>query len=423
MADYSCLAEGYVVPADMSKTGVNLNEIICGPTGCGKSMSNAYSRLCHTTDSSVVTTITKKAIRDKFAGMFKARGYKVVDIDFVHPDKSRMGYDPLDYVKSEEDVMKLARAVVMAGQVEGQSNKDPYWDNSAINVLAAEIFFVKIKASVKKTKPSFAEVIELHRKFSMNTKGECITTNLDPLFDKMEQSIPNNPASALWKSLLVLPPRTAGCIISTLSTAIDRMFTPGILTLMKNKNRVQFGKLGKEKTALFIMTSPMNKALQVFINIMYGDMFYELFNTAENNPADEGKLSVPVHIICEDFATGSRICDFEEYISIFRAAGISVTLLIQSESQLISMYGADAAVSIINNVDTYVYMGGMDITTASHIAQRVNKPVHKILSMPLERVIVFRRGTEPVEARRYQILEDPIYKALDEPYKDERRAS
>jgi hypothetical protein len=74
------------------------------------------------------------------------------------------------------------------------------------------------------------------------------------------------------------------------------------------------------------------------------------------------------------------------------------------------MYGDLKAITIINNCDTYVYMGGMDITTCKHIAEKANKPVHRILSMPLEHVIVFRRGCEPVISRRYQTLEDPLYK-------------
>lgn len=64
MADLTCLAEGLVAPADFEQTGLNLNEIVVGPTGCGKSFSNAYSRLVLTTESSVVVPIAKKAIKE-----------------------------------------------------------------------------------------------------------------------------------------------------------------------------------------------------------------------------------------------------------------------------------------------------------------------------------------------------------------------
>ena len=146
------------------------------------------------------------------------------------------------------------------------------------------------------------------------------------------------------------------------------------------------------------------------MNILYADMFRVLFDEAEKN--EGSRLKVPVHIVCDDFACGSRISGFEDYISIFRAAGISVTMLLQSETQLISMYGEAAAKTIINNCDTYVYMGGMDLTTCNNISQRMNKPLNKVMTMPLEQVVVFRRGSEPYVSRRYQILEDAIYREV-----------
>lgn len=123
MADMSCLAEGLVVEADFQKTGLNLNEMIVGLTGSGKSFSNAYSRLAHTTESSVVLPIAKKAIKEKFAVSFVKKGYKVVDLDFAHPENCNVGYDPLNYVHSDEDVIHLARRLVDPGEVRIQKNK------------------------------------------------------------------------------------------------------------------------------------------------------------------------------------------------------------------------------------------------------------------------------------------------------------
>ena len=40
--------------------------------------------------------------------------------------------------------------------------------------------------------------------------------------------------------------------------------------------------------------------------------------------------------------------------------------------------------------------------------------VNKVLGMPLEQVVVFRRGFEPFESKRYQTLEDPIYQKVIE---------
>ncbi len=411
MADMTCLADGCVVPANFDLTGLNLNELVVGPTGSGKSWSNAYSRLVHTSESSVVVPIAKSAIKKKFGKMFRDRGYEVIDLDFANPEKCEIGYDPLEYVDSDEDIIQLARNLVGSDPSKGRTGEsDPYWNNSATSTLAAEISLVMLNSKDIGKKASFADVVSLHRSLKYDTGSNLMRTSLDSLFERAGRQHPGNQATELWKTVKDLAPRTASCIFSIVNGAMDKIFSENVIEMTKKEKRVSFKDLGNKKIALFITTSPMNKTLQNLVNVLYADMFRELFECAEGN--EQPTLDVPVHIICDDFACGSRIRDFEEYISIFRAAGISVTLLLQSETQLISMYGEAAATTIINNCDTYVYMGGMDITTCQHISQRMNKPLHKVMAMPREQVVVFRRGDEPYVARRYQILDDPIYQQL-----------
>ena len=112
-----------------------------------------------------------------------------------------------------------------------------------------------------------------------------------------------------------------------------------------------------------------------------------------------------VQVICDDFATGCKVPEFQELISIFREKRIGVTLLIQSESQLAAMYGAKNAITIINNCDTYVYLGGMDLKTSENISKRLNIPLHEVLNMPIGREYVFRRGQEPIKTERYSLQE------------------
>lgn len=408
MKDITCLAEGITYPADPSLTGLNLNEVIVGGTGSGKSISNAYSRLLHTHQSSIVVPIAKRALMETFKGMFEERGYEVQVLDFAHPEKSDAGYDPLQYVESDQDALKLARSLVYATPAMGKMREeDPYWNNGATSVLAAEIILVMLLEE----NPTFADVMELHRSMEVKPdKNGQFRSNLDGLFDEVEELIPGNQATQLWRTVKGLSMKTASCILSIANNAMDKIFSQRVLSMVKKERKVCFRKLGRRKAALFVLSSPMNKSLLSLINMMYSDLFEELFEEAEGKP--EGRLDVPVHIVCDDFACTGRIDGFEDYISIFRAAGISVTLLLQSESQLAGMYGYDAATTIINNCDTYVYLGGMDISTCENIAKRMNKPLDKVLSLPLETAVVFRRGTPHVVARRYQTLEDPIYKEL-----------
>jgi hypothetical protein len=140
-------------------------------------------------------------------------------------------------------------------------------------------------------------------------------------------------------------------------------------------------------------------------------MFKELFEYAESRSDLDYQLPIETHIICDDFATG-QILNFSNYISIFREKKISVTLLIQSESQLASLYGYDDATTIRNNCDTYVYFGSCDLNTAKNISERLNVPLDEILYMPLAKVVIFRRGSKPIIANRYSIKKNRLYQKI-----------
>lgn len=148
--------------------------------------------------------------------------------------------------------------------------------------------------------------------------------------------------------------------------------------------------------------------------MFYAQAFKQLFEYAESRP--DGVLPIPVHVLCDDFATGSRVMNFAEYISIFREKGISVTLLLQSESQLEGMYGADDATTIINNCDSYIYLGGMDLKTAQDVSMRLNVPLDEVLYMPIGQEILFRRGQRPIVTERYNITKNAEYVRVTREY-------
>jgi hypothetical protein len=85
------------------------------------------------------------------------------------------------------------------------------------------------------------------------------------------------------------------------------------------------------------------------------------------------------------------------------------------------MYGKAGAVTIINNCDSYVYTGGMDITTARNISQRLNQPVDEVLALALGMFAVFRRGEYPKVVPRYPILEDPLFQQITQVEKEHRQ--
>ncbi|MCM1270216.1 MAG: type IV secretory system conjugative DNA transfer family protein [Ruminococcus flavefaciens] len=403
-ADKIILGENCIFSTDSTATGLNNNVIVCGGSGCGKTMSISEPRLLETYNSSLITTVTKRRIVSKYKPLFIKRGYEVQDLDFVNPLRGNVGYDPLQYVQSFQDITYLAKSIVNSNPRKDRSNADPFWDEAATSLLSAEIAYILMT----KADATFADVLYLHDNLKFEEDNEKIKTSLDRQFEKIEAKDPTCFAVTRWRTFHQMPIKTAACIFGSLNAAIDTVFNPELRKIMSMKHKVDFENLSAHKTVLFVTTSPVNPVLSCFVNIFYGHIFKRLFEYAEKLP--DGTLPIPVHVLCDDFATGSQILNFPEYISIFREKGISVSLLLQSESQLEAIYGSDSATTIINNCDTYIYMGGMDLKTAQNISLRLNAPLEEVLYMPIGQEIIFRRGQRPIITKRYDITKNEMYR-------------
>lgn len=412
--DRIILGENAIFSSDSNETGLNNNVIVCGSSGCGKTMSISEPMLLESHDSSLIVTVSKRRIVNKYKAMLERRGYVVEDLNFVDPASSSVAYDPLKYVKSYADITYLAESIVKSNPRKNNSNADPYWDEAAASLCSSEIAYTMMTKG--RGEATFADVVELHNSIDFVEENGQIVTTLDNRFDRIGEKDPHSFAVSCWKSFRKLPIRTASCVFGTLNTTMDTIFSPEILKMIKMKKKIDFEQLASRKTVLFVSSSAVNPSLHFFINMLYSQAFKSLFEYAEKMP--DGKLPLPVRVLCDDFATGSRILNFPEYISIFREKQISVTVLVQSESQLESMYGCDDAKTIINNCDTYLYMGGMDIRTGRSISERLNMPLEDVLYMPIGQEYIFRRGQKPITTTRYDILKDRQYQEVTREYEE-----
>lgn len=407
--------ESCVFSTDCNETGLNNNVLVVGGSGSGKTMSIAEPFLLETFRRSIITTVTKRRIVNKYSPLLRSRGYDVWDLDFVHPERGNVAYDPLDYIGSYPDITFVARSIVMANPKKEHSNADPYWDEAATSLLSALISYVLMT----KDNANFDDVLQMLDNMSFEESSGQIRTNYDRKFEFLEEKDASNFAVSNWKSFRKLPIKTASCVFGTLNTTVDSVFSPDLRSMFRMEKKVDFERLASKRTALFVTSSPVNPSLNCFINMFYGHAFKQLFEFGEEQP--DGMLPIPVHLLADDFATGCPVPLFDQYISIFREKQISVTLLIQAESQLSSLYGSEAATTIINNSDTYVFMGSNDLATAQNISLRVNRPLEDVLHMKIGNQILFRRGSRPKIGKRYNILENETYRQVTAAYEQSIR--
>lgn len=399
------LGEGRTISTDCTKTQLNNNIMVVGPSGAGKTMSYAEMCLLRTEHASLIVTLSKRRLVNRYLPYLQAKGAAVYDLNLSNIAASTISYDPMTYTRNSRDVIYLAQSIVMANpRKAGNRSADPFWDDAAVSLLSALIAYTMYV----KSRPSFTDVCELFGKLRITEKDSTIETTLDDMFDRLAEQEPDSFAYQCWKTFRYAPMRTAGSIYSSLSVTMDTVFSPELRTAMREKPSVQFPQLSEQWSVLFVTTSAVNPALNAFAGLFYSHAVKELFEYAESRP--DGILPTPVHLLCDDFAVGAQIPSFAQYISIFREKGISVSILLQSESQLRAMYGDADATTIINNCDRYIYMGGMDILTCRDIAERMALPLGEILYLPLGKEIIFERGTRPCITERWHITEDAVWK-------------
>lgn len=404
--------EDCIYSADSTVTGLNNNILVIGTSGSGKTVSVIEAKLLETYCRSLIVTVTKRRIVKKYFPVMQKRGYKVWDLNFVHPSMGNVGFDPLRCISSYADITFLARSIVLADPKKERSTADPYWDEGAVSLLSAEIAYVMMK----KENATLGDVLTFHDNLKFEDRGSVITTSYDRYFEELDRTDPSCFAVTCYRSFCQLPIKTAACIFSTLNTMLNAIFTPELRQIFEMAEMVDFDELATRRTILFVTSSPVNSELNNFISIFYGNMFKELFEFAEEQP--NGELPVHVDVAADDFATGCPVHMFDNYISIFREKGLSATLLIQSESQLGSLYGSDKATTIINNCDTIVYLGSMDLNTAKDISLRANCLLEEILYMPLAQEILLRRGQRPIFTKRYNIKENEVYRKITKEYEE-----
>ena len=90
------LAQGYKVMNDQIASGLNGHDLIIGSTGAGKTGGYVVPNLL-ITDHSMVVVDTKNSLFRSYRRYLEKKGFRVVKIDFVHPEDSAT-YNMLDYI-------------------------------------------------------------------------------------------------------------------------------------------------------------------------------------------------------------------------------------------------------------------------------------------------------------------------------------
>lgn len=385
------LARGVEVSNNTFETNMNNNDLIFGISGSGKTGGYIAPMMQDPTESMVVVD-TKNNLVKMFSESLRDKGYKVHLIDFVNPKRSTCGYNPLAYLGqngrkgfSEKELRSLAQAIVPE-----LDRNEPYWSSSARKYVTMLLCYVLNR--LPKRQHNLQSVIQLHG--SVCSDAKAVKEELERFFSELPAD--RNPEESFFESVckqtfgLIGSEKTWSCVLDFAGTALSVFDAAEFQYILCKKKTFDFSMLGKEKTVVFLNTSDMDRTYDSMVNLFYIQMFQRLEVEAAKN--SDGRLQEPVRIIMDDFASGTVIEDFDKIISVIRSRDISVSLVIQSLSQLDSLYGVGKARTIINNCDHLLYMGGNDIETLAYMAHRVNKPASRVALKPRDKMYLLTTG-------------------------------
>lgn len=402
------LGKGREYSTDPAVTGINNNIVVVGGSGSGKTMSVMEMKLLRNEGRSMIVNVSKRKLIWKYTKYFQDKGFDVKYLDMADPMAGDVSFDPLHYIHGLDDsigIQNLAEGIVCAKQ-DMSKQKEPYWLMSAMHLLMAEIYYV----FTTDRHATFADVLKYHDDLQISqSDDDNFKTNHDDDFATLPEG---NPAHRYWHTFRQNARVTATCIYAELNSPLQTMFPPEYRKGMRAKPQIDARGLAEHPSVLFVYTSPVQKELHTVANLFMSFAIQDLYELAESRR--DGTLPVPIDLVFDDFACGSKIQKFPELISIFREKGISTTIMLQSEDQLTAMYGESDARIILDNCDTYLYMGGMNAGNASTVAWRCNLPVEGVLALKVGKEILFRRGEEPLVLDRYDITNDPEYQKLTE---------
>lgn len=343
----------------------NLNVLVCGGSGAGKTRFYCKPNIMQCNTSFVCLDPKGELIRD-VGNLLEKEGYVIKVLDLLNMDKSHC-YNPFVYLETDNDVQKLVTNLFKATTPKGSSSQDPFWDTAASMLLLSLIFYLKYEAPVEEQ--NFSMVIEMLRAGDVKEDDDGYLSPLDILFNRLEVKNPEHIALKYYRDYHSGSAKTLKSIQITLASRLEK-FNLESLAKLTMVDELDLRTLGEKKTALFALIPDNDTSFNFLVSILYTQLFQQLFYVADYKYG--GSLPIPVHFVMDEFANVSLPDDFDKILSVMRSRGVSVSIILQNLAQLKALFEKQWE-SIVGNCDEFLYLGGNEQSTHKYVSELLGK--------------------------------------------------
>ena len=343
----------------------NKNILVIGGSGSGKTRFFCKPSLLQA-HSSYVCTDPKGTLLPEIGTFLERKKYRIKCLNLINFRKS-MKYNPLAYIRSEKDILKLVNALIMNTKGEGEKSSEDFWVKAERLYYSALIGYIWYEATEKEK--NFITLLDLINASEAREDDETYQSPVDLLFSQLEEREPDHFAVKQYRKFKMAAGKTLKSILISCGARLAPFDIKELRDLMAY-DELELDTLGDQKTALFVILSDTDSTFNFVAALMYSQLFNLLCDKADDFYG--GRLPVHVRLILDEFANIGQIPNFDKLIATIRSREISASIILQSQSQLKTIY-KDAADTIVGNCDSTLFLGGKEKSTLKEISELLGK--------------------------------------------------
>ncbi|MCL2854877.1 MAG: type IV secretory system conjugative DNA transfer family protein [Defluviitaleaceae bacterium] len=290
------------------KYGRAKNTLIFGGSGSGKTRFYVIPNILQM-HSSYVITDPKGEIFHSLGKLLKQYGGYDVRVLNLKNFGASMGYNPFDYIKTENDVRKVVDVLVgsTSKKKEGGSDGD-FWVDGEKLLYTAVIGYIKFFVK-DKSLHNFNTMIDMITSMEVRENDPDFKNDVDKDFEAMANVYPNHSAVLAYKSFKQGAGKTLKSFLISCGVRLAPFYPMDVRkTLIHDQMKLE--TIGDRKTALFIITDATSKTYHFIAAMLYSQMFSALKDRAETKYLNQGQR-LPVHVRCilDEFANSTTRCN------------------------------------------------------------------------------------------------------------------
>ena len=343
----------------------NKNILVIGGSGSGKTRFFCKPSLLQA-HSSYVCTDPKGTLLPEIGSFLERKKYRIKCLNLINFKKS-MRYNPLAYIRSEKDILKLVNALIMNTKGEGEKSSEDFWVKAERLYYSALIGYIWYEAPEEER--NFITLLDLINASEAREDDEEYQSPVDILFQQLEEKEPDHFAVKQYRKFKMAAGKTLKSILIRCGARLAPFDIKELRDLMET-DELELDTLGDSKTALFVIISDTDSTFNFVAALMYSQLFNLLCDKADDFYG--GRLPVHVRLILDEFANIGQIPNFDKLIATIRSREISASIILQSQSQLKTIY-KDAADTIVGNCDSTLFLGGKEKSTLKEISELLGK--------------------------------------------------